>query len=291
MKKTFIIGHPIKHSLSPKLHQFWHKKYNINATYEPFNLQNKRELIEFFKRLKKGEFIGGNITVPYKENALILCDEIDKSAREIGAINCVHIKQNQIYGFNSDWLGFLANLDYQVPDWANKAQQKQALILGAGGASRAIIYALLRRKFAKIHILNRTFAKAIDLAKDLGKYCGHDVQIIAHKFENFAFLAPNISILVNTTSIGMDSTKFDNLALDKLPKNVIINDIVYRPINTPLLIEAKKQGLKTVDGLGMLLNQAVLPFKKWFLQEPEIDDELLKYMYILLGEKFNLDEK
>ncbi len=284
MKQAFIIGDPISHSLSPKLHQFWIKKYNIAGSYGAINISNK-ELALFIKRLKKGEFIGGNITIPHKENIMRLCDDISEEANEIGAVNTLIIKDKEIFGTNSDWLGFLANLDKNAKGWDKDAQAKQAIVIGAGGASRAIIYALMRRKLSEIHILNRTKAKAITLSKQMKLHSYKEVKITAHSLEEFNILAPDISLVINTSSVGMNNTKFENIALEKLPTSAIINDIVYTPINTPLLLSAKKLHLKTIDGLGMLLFQAILGFESWFGVKPEVDDELISYMLKFLDEK------
>ena len=285
MKKTFVIGTPISHSLSPKMHNFWLKKYKIEANYSAINITPKK-LHSFINRLKeKKEFIGGNVTIPHKQNIIAYCDEISAEASEIGAINTLYINNKKIYGYNSDWLGFLANLDNEIIDWDKSPEQKQALIIGAGGASLAIIYALMRRNISQIHILNRTYINAINLSKQMSQYCFDNVKIIAHQFEQFEQLAPNIDILINTSSVGMNGTKFDNLALNKLPQKAIVNDIVYTPLKTPLLQEAQQLGLTTVDGLGMLLYQGVLGFEKWFGIKPEIDAELRNYMLSFLGEK------
>ncbi len=282
--QAFVIGDPISHSLSPRLHQFWLKKYNIVGNYKAINISNN-ELPSFFQRLQAGEFIGGNVTIPHKENIFSLCDEISQEAKEIGAINTLVLKDNKILGSNSDWVGFLENLDREALNWDKNAEQKQAIILGAGGAARAITYALIRRKFSHIHILNRTKDRAADLSKTMSLYASETVKITSHSLNEFNVLASKIDLVVNTSSIGMNGTKFENIALDKLPKSAIITDIVYTPLHTLLLSDTKNIGLKTVDGLGMLLFQAVFGFEKWFGVKPEVDNDLRNYLLSVLGEK------
>jgi len=282
--QAFVIGDPVSHSLSPKLHQFWLKKYNISGSYKAVNI-SANELPSFFQKLQTGEFIGGNVTIPHKENIFSLCDEISQEVKEIGAINTLVLKDNKVFGANSDWIGFLENLDREALNWDKNAEQKHAIILGAGGASRAIIYALMRRKFSHIHILNRTKDRAISLSKQMKLVSYEEVKIRAHSLDEFNNLAPKADLVVNTSSIGMNDTKFENLALDNLPKSAIINDIVYTPLNTPLLIDAKNIRLKTVDGLGMLLFQAAFGFEKWFGVKPEIDNDLRNHLLSALGEK------
>ncbi len=284
MKQAFIIGDPITHSLSPKLHKYWLKKYNICGDYQAINISLK-QLPTFFERLKNGEFVGGNITIPLKEHIFKYCYEISEEACEIGAINTIWIRENKIYADNSDWLGFLHNLDEGAKNWDKKAQKKQAIILGAGGAARAIVYALMRRKFSYIHILNRTKSRAIELSKQIKLYSYPEVNIIAHSLDEFDNLAPLASLMVNTSSIGMKGTKFDNINLAKLPKEAIVNDIVYTPLNTPLLLDAKRLGLKAINGLGMLLYQAVPGFERWFGKRAKVDKQLYSYMIEQLGEK------
>ncbi len=284
IKKAFVIGEPISHSLSPKLHQFWIKKYQMNASYEAIEVSIKN-LPSFIENLQKNQFLGGNVTIPLKENMFKFCEKISKEANDIGAINTLYYKNGQLYGDNSDYIGFLKNLDQQAKDWDENADKKHAIIIGAGGAARAIIYALIKRNFSHIHILNRTKPRALDLSKSMSLYAPKNIKITAHDLDEFNILAPNISLVINTSSVGMKGTSFKNLKLKNLPKEAIINDIVYTPINTPLLNDAQNLGLKTVDGLGMLLHQAVLGFEKWFGVKPEVDEDLKTYMLSLLGEK------
>jgi len=280
---AFVIGYPINHSLSPILHKYWLDKYEIKASYKAIEV-TPNDLSHFIKRVKKGEYIGGNITIPHKQDLLGLCDNLAEDARIIGAVNTIVTKQSKIYGSNSDWLGFLKNLDNLAPNWDKEAKQKNAIILGAGGASRAIIYALIQRKFANIHILNRDIQKAKNLAKEMTLHIGQTNKIIGHSLDEFNKIAPNTSLVVNTSSVGMNGTKFDSIAINNLPKRAIINDIVYTPLLTPLLKDAKDLGLKTVDGLGMLLHQAAPGFEKWFGVKPEVDEGLRAHILKTLGE-------
>ena len=265
MKNAFVIGHPIAHSLSPVLHGFWLKKYGIDGFYKAIDVPPD-ELNQFTSRLRSGEFVGGNVTLPHKQAIFDLCDEIDPDARTIGAVNTLIMRDEKLVGSNTDHLGFAANLDQMAPGWDEK--KGTAIVLGAGGAARAVLVALAVRGFTQIHILNRSAQKARDLANELpGPFSGHALN-------EFAELAGAIHLLVNTTSIGMHGTSFDNLPLSALPKSALITDIVYTPLITPLLADAQKAGLRIVDGLGMLLHQAVPGFEAWFGTRPEVTSEL-----------------
>lgn len=265
MKKAFVIGHPIAHSLSPLLHGYWLEKYKIEGRYDAINVFPD-ELNQFVTRLRSGEFVGGNVTLPHKHAIFGLCDEIETDTRIIGAVNTLIMRDNKLVGSNTDQLGFAANLDQMAPGWDKK--KGEAIVLGAGGAARAVLVALASRGISHIHILNRTAQKAIDLANELpGPFSGHALT-------HFTQLASDAQILVNTSSIGMHGTRFEDLPLNNLPRSALVTDIVYTPLITPLLKDAQKAGLKTVDGLGMLLHQAVPGFKAWFGTRPEVTTEL-----------------
>lgn len=263
--RAFIIGHPVKHSRSPAIHGHWLKSYGLAGSYEAIDV-TASQLPDLFARLRSAEFVGGNVTIPLKEDVQAYCDGVDPLARQIGAVNTLVNRNGKVFGFNTDYLGFLANLDQQAPGWDRGLGH--AIVLGAGGAARAVLVALANRGIKSIHILNRTADKAINLAAEL-KGPFH-----AHPLSAFAELAPSAGLVVNTTSIGMDNTRFGHLPLDLLPRTALVTDIVYVPLETPLLADARALGLKTVDGLGMLLHQAAPGFAAWFGVEPQVTPEL-----------------
>ena len=263
--KAFVIGHPIAHSRSPLIHGTWLAEHKIDGTYEAIDVAPDA-LPEFFARLRAGEFAGGNVTIPHKEAVFALCDSVDELARMIGAVNTLVVRDGKVHGSNTDYLGFLGNLDANQPGWSDGPND--AIIIGAGGAARAVLVALRRRNGGKVHVLNRTLANAQSLVAEI------DGPFEAHGFEAFADLAPQAGLVVNTSAIGMHGTRFDWLDMQLLPKSALVTDIVYTPLETPLLAAARAQGLRTVDGLGMLLHQAVPGFAAWFGVEPEVTPAL-----------------
>ncbi|MGI9351606.1 MAG: shikimate dehydrogenase [Rhizobiaceae bacterium] len=267
--RAFVAGWPISHSKSPKLHGFWLDRYGIDGTYEPLALREK-EFPEFLRELKSSGFAGGNVTIPHKEMAFELVDKPDEDASAIGAVNTLWFENGKLCGGNTDAYGFSANLDHRAPRWR---EGKNAVILGAGGAARSILYALKQARFETIHIANRTHERAKNLAEEFGAPC------IAHSLDDFSRLLPDADLLINTSAIGMKDVdtgmRFD---FSVLHSKAIVTDIVYTPINTPFLCTASAAGLETVDGLGMLMHQAVPGFEKWFGQRPEVTNELREYI-------------
>ncbi|MBO9588629.1 shikimate dehydrogenase [Devosia sp.] len=262
--KAFVIGHPIAHSRSPLIHGTWLVEHGIDGSYEAIDVA-PADLPAFFDRLRAGEFAGGNVTIPHKEAVFALCDSVDDLAKTIGAVNTLVVRDGKVHGYNTDYLGFLGNLDAAVPDW--NAQQKPALVIGAGGAARAILVALRSRNIPVI-LVNRTRATADALAGALGG----DITLCGLDEINSA--APLAGLVVNTTSIGMHGTRFDDFDLSVLAADALVTDIVYVPLETPLLADARKRGLKVVDGLGMLLHQAVPGFADWFGVRPQVTPAL-----------------
>ncbi|SEQ23073.1 shikimate dehydrogenase [Devosia sp. YR412] len=271
--KAFVIGHPINHSRSPLIHGSWLAEHGIDGSYEAIDVAPD-ELPAFFDRLRSGEFAGGNVTIPHKEAVFALCDDVDPLARTIGAVNTLILRDGRVFGTNTDYLGFLGNLDAAVPAWSDKVEE--AVVIGAGGAARAILVALRHRGLGRIHLLNRTLANAEALAAAIGG------PILAHRLEEWAENAPRVGLVVNTSSIGMHGTGFD-FDLGLLPKTALVTDIVYTPLKTPLLVDATMHGLKTVDGLGMLLHQAVPGFEAWFGVRPEVTPALRATIEATLG--------
>ena len=272
--KAFVIGHPINHSRSPLIHGTWLAEYGIDGSYEAIDVAPV-DLPAFFERLRSGEFAGGNVTIPHKEAVFALCDAVDPLARKIGAVNTLVVRDGKVFGSNTDYLGFLGNLDAAAPGWSDGPAD--AMIIGAGGAARAVLVALQRRDGGKVHILNRTLANAQALVDDI------EGPFEAHGFGAFADLAPQTGIVINTTSIGMHGSRFDWLDLSLLPRTTLVTDIVYVPLMTPLLSEAVTHGLTTVDGLGMLLHQAVPGFEAWFGTRPTVTPALRARIEATLG--------
>lgn len=265
-KKAFVIGHPIAHSRSPLIHNHWLHQHNIDGAYQAVDVDPK-DLPVFIKQLRQGAFVGGNVTIPHKLEVFTLCDSIADDAQTIGAVNTLVMRAEGLHGFNTDLAGFLGNLDQNAPGWAQNSGH--AIVLGAGGgAARAVLIGLAQRGFDKIYILNRTLETAVKLA---GELPGPFEAVALTEFNK---LAVNAAIVVNTSAVGMHGSRFDGLDLTKLPATALVTDIVYTPLETPLLTDAKSAGLKTVDGLGMLLHQAVPGFEAWFGVSPTVSAEL-----------------
>jgi len=266
VKRAFVIGHPIKHSRSPLIHGSWISAYGIDGSYEAIDVA-PGELPAFVQHLRDGEFVGGNVTIPHKEEVFALCDSVDPLAEKIGAVNTLVAQPGgKVHGFNTDFMGFLGNLDQNAPGWSDGLDT--AVVLGAGGAARAVLVALQHRGIKTIHVLNRTADKAEALARELGG------SFVPGPIEACMSIAPRAGLLVNTTSVGMHDTRFEFLPIDLLPRQAIVTDIVYVPLLTPLLLDAQAIGLRTVDGLGMLLHQAVPGFEAWFGVKPEVTADL-----------------
>ena len=263
-KKAFVTGHPIKHSRSPKIHGHWLAQHGIDGSYEAIDVA-PQDFAKFIAALRANGFRGGNVTIPHKEAAFALVHRRDQAAEEIGAVNTLWFEDGLLWGGNTDGHGFAANLDDYAPGWANTGP---AVVLGAGGASRAVIQALKQRGVGDIRIVNRTLARAQELRDRFG------AGVSAHGTAETHELLADAGLLVNTTALGMVGN--EGLAADPalLPDHAIVTDLVYVPLETPLLAAARARGLKTVDGLGMLLNQAVPGFEHWFGIRPQVTAEL-----------------
>ncbi|MET2830005.1 shikimate dehydrogenase [Mesorhizobium shangrilense] len=263
-KKAFVTGHPIKHSRSPKIHGHWLAKHGIDGSYQAIDVA-PQDFAEFLATLQASGYRGGNVTIPHKEAAFALVDRRDQAAEEIGAVNTLWFEDGKLWGSNTDAHGFAANLDEYAPGWAKNGP---AVVLGAGGASRAIIHALKLRGVSDIRIVNRTLARAQDLRHRFG------AGISAHAMEATDELLGDAGLLINTTALGMHGNESLSADPTRLPHHAIVTDIVYVPLETPLLAAARARGLHTVDGLGMLLHQAVPGFERWFGKRPQVTAEL-----------------
>tara|TARA_B100001939_G_scaffold342104_1_gene352721 strand:- start:14802 stop:15650 length:849 start_codon:yes stop_codon:yes gene_type:complete len=266
-KLAGVIGYPVAHSLSPRLHGYWLEYYGIDGAYIPMTVK-PQDLAECLRILPKLGFRGCNLTVPHKEAAVALMDEVEEHARRIGAVNTVIIEQDgRLFGRNTDGLGFLENILVNAPTWLPPSGP--VTVIGAGGAARAILVALMDAGVPEIRLVNRTAEKAEKLSQELGA----DV-IRVWPWQKRSEALEDITLLVNSTTLGMNGQPPLDLSLDRLPHKAVVNDIVYAPLKTPLLAAAVARGHTVVDGLGMLLYQAVPGFFAWFRQEPEVTDRL-----------------
>jgi shikimate dehydrogenase len=264
-RRCFIIGHPVAHSRSPLIHGHWLAEYGLTGSYERVDVP-PTEVPAFIARLRAGEFVGGNVTVPNKEIVLPLLDEASATARAMGAANTLWMEDGRLHGDNTDAYGFLAHLDACVPGWAERT--RTALILGAGGAARAVIHGLAERGVGRILLVNRSPERAVELAAAFP-----DV-VEAHDWQDVASLVGGSDLIVNTTSLGMHGQPPLEIDLSALRPGTIVDDIVYVPLETPLLAEARRRGGIPVDGLGMLLHQAVPGFERWFGVRPQVTEAL-----------------
>jgi len=257
-----VLGWPVSHSLSPLLHRFWLEQYGIHGSYEaiptpPDSLQDT------LKRLVAEGFAGANLTLPLKEQVLPWLDSIDPSAKRIGAVNTLVIEDSKIHGRNTDAYGFIANLRAHGVDLAGGA----ACVVGAGGAARAVVAGLLDEG-AYVLLTNRTQDRSLVLARELGG----NINVIP--WEQREQCLGDVRLVVNTTSQGMKGAPPLLLSLDYLPVKAVVSDIIYTPLLTPLLEEARLRGHPVVDGLGMLIYQAQPAFAAWFGVTPEVTPAL-----------------
>ena len=265
-RRAFVIGHPIGHSRSPLIHRHWLEQAGLEGRYDPVDVAPEN-LPSFISAIRDGSsgLTGGNVTIPHKEAVLDLVDDVDAIARQIGAANTLWLENGRVMATNTDSYGFTANLDEMATGWD---AGKTAVVFGAGGASRAIIHALLSRGFELVHIVNRTEARARALAETFGP------RAVAHGDDRLQDLLSGADLFVNTTSLGMGGTEVPEIDFTVMAENALVTDIVYIPLETPILAMAKRQGVKTVDGLGMLLHQAVPGFARWFGVTPQVTPDL-----------------
>lgn len=266
LKKAGVIGNPIHHSKSPIIHNYWLKKYGIQACYDAFEVQSDN-LKSFITDLKKQGFSGVNVTVPHKVAVMNLMDELSDAAQKAGAVNTVIVRQDgTLLGHNTDGFGFLANIEEKKPDFDVK--KKSAVVLGTGGAARGICAALILAGVPEIRLVYRTKEKAEDIASSVG---GNFKLVEWNKKET---VLKDSGLLANATTLGMKG--FDALDIDLagLDSSAVVADLVYSPLQTELLKQAEKKGHVIADGLGMLLHQARPAFQAWFGIMPEITPEL-----------------
>jgi shikimate dehydrogenase len=266
--RAFVVGHPIAHSRSPLIHGHWLAEHGISGTYERIDVAPEG-FADFVRGLPAAGFAGGNVTIPHKEAAFRLADALTPRAEKIGAVNTLVVgPDGRIRGDNTDAPGFIAHLDQSLgADWP-EATGGTALILGAGGAARAIVVGLAERGVSRILIANRTRERAEALV------ALEPTRARSVAWADLPRLLPELGLLVNTTSLGMAGQPALDLDLGALPKRAAVADIVYVPLETPLLAAARARGLAAVDGLGMLLHQAVPGFEAWFGRRPQVNEAL-----------------
>jgi shikimate dehydrogenase len=258
-----LIGWPAAHSRSPLIHHYWLRKLGIEGGYN-IEAVPPEGFAEFVLHLSTHGFVGANVTIPHKERALALSVP-DARARAVGAANTLWYEGGELRSTNTDIEGFIHNLDACAQGWD---EIEDALVLGAGGSSRAVVFGLLDRGIKRVYLANRTIARARTLADQFGA----NVHPLA--WETIGELLPRAGLLVNTTSLGMHGQPTLEVDVSLLPSHAVVADLVYVPLETPLLAAARARGLKTADGLGMLLHQAVRGFELWFGQRPEVTSEL-----------------
>ncbi|HWE74183.1 MAG TPA: shikimate dehydrogenase [Stellaceae bacterium] len=276
-KLAGVMGWPVAHSRSPVLHGYWLQKYGIDGAYVPMAVkpENLRHALQALPRLG---FAGCNLTIPHKEDALRCVDEYEASAKRAGGVNTIVVNaRGQIVGSSTDGYGFIAHLRASIPRF--DPSQAPSVVLGAGGAARAIVAILLDNGAREVRLVNRTPERAAKLAKELGG------EVRGVLWEKRTEAMAGAGLLVNATSLGMEGQPALELPLDALPTEAIVNDIVYVPLETPLLAAARARGNLCVDGLGMLLHQAAPGFESWFGVKPEIDDGLRQAMLATLQKK------
>ena len=265
-----VMAWPVSHSLSPRLHGYWLSQYGINGSYLPLSVPPSH-FSRALKNLPNTLFVGVNVTLPYKETALAVVDVADDTARRMGAVNTVIVKADgTLFGTNTDGYGFLENMRDIILGW--RADTGPAVVLGAGGASRGVCVALLDEGVPEIRLVNRTGMRARTLATELGR------SITTVPWSDRESALEGARLLVNATSLGMTGKGELDIALDKLPVEAVVYDIVYTPTETQLLVAAKARGNAVVDGLGMLLHQASLGFQAWFGTKPDVNVELRNFM-------------
>ena len=271
-----VMGSPISHSLSPRLHGYWIQKYDLDASYVAWEVKPDALMATFEKLARdcaaKGDvFRGCNLTIPLKETIVAEVDALEDAARAIGAVNTVVVDGNQLAGRNTDGIGFTDNLAAEID--ISRFEGGTALVLGAGGAARAILYALQQMGFAKSLLVNRTKARAEALADAMP-----NIPIDVANWAERETLCAAADLVVNTTSLGMQGQPPLDMSLQHLKAGAVVTDIVYAPLETDLLREARAKGHVAIDGLGMLLHQAKAGFEAWFGVKPEVDAALRAFV-------------
>ncbi len=269
MKRACVIGWPIKHSRSPMIHGYWLKQYGIDGSYERIAVEPEA-LPNFLSTLEANGFAGCNVTVPHKERAFALAEERDASARAVGAANTLWLQNGRLCAANTDTYGFMANLASAAPGW--NAAQGPALLLGAGGSARAVVYGLLEAGAKDVRVFNRSQSRALEVVRHFGD------RVSAHEWSSRNDHVPTASLIVNTTTLGMNDEGNPEIDFGRARPDCVAADLIYVPLATAFLEEARARGLATAGGLGMLLHQAVPGFEKWFGVRPDVTPELFDFI-------------
>lgn len=264
VKKTAILGYPVKKSKSAIIYRHWMEKYGIDGQFDVLETPPS-DLEVGIKHLIDNHYAGFCVTVPHKEKVMAFCDDVDGRARQIGATNSIRIENGKLYATNTDVYGFIQNIKKEQPRF--DFVYGPAVVLGAGGAARAVVYGLLEQGVPEIRLTNRTRARAEEIAK-------MSPRIVVIDWEEREEALAAASLLVNTTTLGMEGQDPLEIQLDNLPTTALVNDIVYYPLHTDLLKSAAAQGNPVVTGIGMLLHQACPSFKNWYGIDPEVTDDL-----------------
>ena len=270
MKKAGVIGDPVAHSLSPCIHGHWLAVYKIKGDYVPIRVR-PRDLKKMLKRLARAGYAGINVTLPHKEAVVRLADVLSPQARRMGAANTLVFRDGLIYADNTDAFGFLAHLRQSLPRLDLRG--RTVTVLGAGGAARAVCFALLDAGVTSFHIVNRDHARARRLGRDLLQEGADMVALFDWGQERLSL--PDAALLVNATSLGMKGQRALTIDLGPLPASAPVYDVVYRPLMTDLLKQARRRGHAVVTGLGMLLHQARPGFTSWFGKKPRVTAALI----------------
>lgn len=262
-----VIGDPVRHSLSPAIHSYWLQHYAINGLYIPIPIK-EAQFEASFRMLPELGIVGANLTIPYKERVIPLLDNVSEEAQSIGAVNTVWFEHGKMHGTNSDGFGFASSIEAGID---GRLADGPALIIGAGGAARAVLHAVkYRLGIREIHLVNRSRGRAEEMVASMGMD-----GVIIHDFEEMTDVLPEIrSLLVNTTSLGMHGNPPLHIDFSGADKGVVVSDIVYQPLHTPLLEDANAAGLRIVTGIGMLLHQARAGFQQWYGVNPEVTANL-----------------
>ncbi|MBV8441721.1 MAG: shikimate dehydrogenase [Hyphomicrobiales bacterium] len=260
-----VAGWPVSHSRSPIIHLHWLKELGLAGTYERFAVP-PGEFDQFAAQIGHDGFVGVSVTAPHKQAAFAVCERRTEVARALGAVNTLWREDGRLWGDNTDVAGFLTNMDEGAPSWSSGA--KRAVVIGAGGAARAIVYGLLTRGFERVVVINRTGARAQTLAAEFGRRVTHA------SWGALTGESCDADLLVNTSVLGMTGQPPLRLDLSALPDAAVVADVVYAPLQTELVRAARARGLRAVEGLGMLLHQAAPAFARWFGRRPAVTPAL-----------------